>query len=209
MVQRRSRKARWPLGLGLVLISLLGPKAAPAAGLADLLQIGSALMVHVGVHESGHHILARMGGAEEVDLSFLTQQGKTFFLGLSKARGLDKKYTAAYKMAGEVAVSHHFEFMLEKYRRRPTTYNRAMLFFTGGDFLIYSLYAFYLNGSQSPDLDPVGFSQEAGIPPEAVVGMAALQSALNAYRVYSGSDTLAPYLAMDQESVSFGLRWTF
>ena len=196
-------------GLGLGLLLFFSPKPAPAAELSDVLQVGTAFLAQLGVHESGHYIMAHMAGAEDVDLSFFTRRGNSLFLGLSTARGLNAQSRIPYKMAGEVTASYHFELMLKRYRRNPTLYNRSVLFFSGADFFFYSLYAFYLSPERNPAYDPVGFSQETGLSPPAIVAMAALQSALNAYRAASGNDTLTPYFTMDRRSVEWGIRLRF
>ena len=102
------------LGVGFLLglLLLIPPQDAPATGLSDALQIGTAFLVHLGVHESGHYIMASMAGAEDVDLAFFTKRGKNFYLGLSTAKGLDGESRAPYKMAGEATASYHFEIML-------------------------------------------------------------------------------------------------
>ena len=190
-------------------IFIVSPRWVDAAELSDLLSIGGAFLSHLGVHESGHYITARMGGAEEVNLEFFSQKPDGFFLGLSTAKGMDPESTLSYKLAGEAASSYLFEISLTQYRYRPTAYNQSLLFFSGTDFLWYSLWSFYIHPTDSPAFDPVGISQETGISKHAIFGVALLQSALNTYRVHSGSDVLLPYILLDQRYAELGVQITF
>lgn len=183
------------------------PTAVYALNFGDIFQIGAAFVSHVAVHESGHYIMAHMAGAKDVQLNFFTVQGGNLYLGLSTAKGLDPASSLSYKAAGEAAGSYLFDAALESYRTHPTTYNRSLLFFSGTDFFWYSLYAFYLSGNQNPSYDPVGISRETGLSGETILGVAALQTTLNAYRVYSGRDDVMPYIDLDKRWVEFGIRF--
>jgi len=190
-----------------LIVVLSVPTAVYALNLGDIFQVGAAFVSHVFVHESGHYIMAHMAGAKEVQLNFFTMQGGNLYLGLSTAKGLDLASSLSYKAAGEAAGSYLFDAALEGYRTHPTTYNRSLLFFSGTDFFWYTLYAFYLSGKQNPSYDPVGISHETGLSAESILGIAAIQTALNAYRVYSGSDEVMPYIDLDKKWVEFGVRF--
>lgn len=205
-----ARLPDWHGQAGFALGAFIGaPRVVQAANLGDLVQVGAAFITHMAVHESGHYILAHMGGAEDVDLNFLTQKGGNLYLGLSTAKGLDKESSLPYKMAGEAAASYLFEVALGSYRTRPSTFNRSLLFFSASDFLWYSIYAFYIDRSRNPNYDPVGISQETGLSHEAVLGIAVFQTALNTYRIYSSNDSMTPYFALDQRWAEFGLQLRF
>ena len=184
-------------------------QVAQAISPGDVVQVGAAFLSHMAVHESGHYIMAHMAGAQEVQLNFFTQKGGNFYLGLSTARGLNRESSLPYKIAGEAAASYHFEVALRSYRVQPTPYNRALLFFSGTDFLWYSLYSLYLTPDRNPNYDPVGISRETGLSREATLGWAAFQTALNAYRVHAGNDTLLPYFALDKTWAEFGVQMRF
>jgi len=185
---------------------LFSSSSVKALDLGDVFQVSSAFLTHMVVHESGHYILAHMGGAEDVQLDFFTYRDGNYYLGLSTARGLDQESSLPYKIAGEAAASYDFEVALRSYRVLPTTYNRSLLFFSGTDFLWYSLYAFYLSSDQNPNYDPIGISQETGLSAEAILGIAFVQTALNSYRAYTGNDTFTPYFALDKAWAEFGVR---
>lgn len=178
-------------------------------GPTDLVHVGAAFLTHLAVHESGHYVVAHMGGADSVDLSFFTQRNGNFFLGLSSAKGVQRESLLSYKMGGEAAASYLFEVALRQYRRQPTVYNTSLLLFSGTDFLWYSFWSFYIEDSNNPSHDPVGIAQETGLSKETIFGMAALQTALNAYRIYSGNDAMTPFIRLDEESAAFGVQVRF
>jgi hypothetical protein len=203
-LERMTRVAVFILWL---VAALSTPTTVYALDFGDILQVGAAFVSHVAVHESGHYIMAHMAGAQDVQLNFFTVQGGNVYLGLSTAKGLNPASSLSYKAAGEAAASYLFDAALESYRTRPTTYNRSLLFFSGTDFFWYTLYAFYVSENQNPSYDPVGISHETGLSAEAILGMAALQTTLNAYRIYSGSDSVMPYIDLDKKWVEFGIRF--
>ncbi len=195
--------------ISLVALILMG-HASPARGLdlGDFSGIGAAFLTHIVIHETGHYVVAQMGGAQDVDMNFFTMKNGNFYLGLSTAKGLDSKTVLSYKLAGEVAANFTFETALKQHRSRPTTFNRALLFFSGTDFLFYSVYAFYLAENRNSSYDPVGIADQTGLSDETILGMAALQTALNAWRVYSGQDRIVPYLSLTDEWAEIGIRFT-
>ena len=172
-------------------------------GPSDLLQNSMAFFTNLVIHESGHFIVAETADATGNRLDFFSRKEGTFFLGRSTVSTIDEKSRAPYFLGGEIATSLNFEIALHRYRSVPTTYNRSLLFFSGTDFLWYTLYAFYLAPSRDEHYDPVAISHETGLSPEAILGIAATQTVLNAYRIYSGQDQFFPYFTFDKESVSF------
>ena len=204
----RNPKALTIVTLALAL-SFLPLRPALALVPADLVQLGAAFMTHLSIHETGHYVMGHMGGAQDVQLDFFTQKNNSFFLGLSTAQGIDRDASLSYKMGGEAASSYLFEVALREYRYQPTAYNRALLFFSGTDFLWYSIWSFYVKDENNPAYDPVGISQETGLSPHAIVGAAFLQTALNAYRTTSGSDRLVPYINLDQSQAEMGIQFRF
>jgi hypothetical protein len=192
--------------LQALVVALLAPAFKPsnvtASGLGDLIQIGTAFLTHMTIHESGHYIMGYMGGAEDVRLDFFTKKSGNLYLGASTAKGLNRESSFPYKIAGEAAA-------LRSYRRQPTTFNRAALFFSGTDFFWYSLYAFYIDGNRNKNYDPVGISLETGLSPEAILGVATFQTALNAYRFYTGRDDIVPYFSLNDRWAEFGVQVQF
>lgn len=153
--------------------------------------------------------MAQQAGAEDARIDFFEHQGNNLFLGLSTVKKIDEASLVPYRLGGEAAANHLFDASLSNYRNRPTTYNKALLFFSGVDFLWYSFWTLYIQDKQDPSYDPVGISQETGLPSHTILGMAALQTALNTYRVSSGSDRLLPYLGLDRTRAEIGVRIQF
>ena len=193
----------------LVLLVLGIPQGVLAWGPGDLLQISMAFLTNLAVHESGHFIVAEGADAPGNRLGFFSRKDGSFFLGRSTVTTIDERSRLPYFLGGEIATSVNFEISLHRYRSVPTTYNRSLLLFSGMDFLWYTVYAFYLAPSRDDHYDPVAISHETGLSPEAILGIAATQTVLNAYRVFSRQDRIFPYFTFDQQSVSFllGIRF--
>ncbi len=81
------------------------------------------------------------------------------------------------------------------------------MFFSGTDFLWYTVYTFYISGGASHS-DPMMLHEETGLNKESILGIALTHTLLNFYRVYSGQDTIVPYFTYDRDSVHFMLRLT-
>ena len=183
--------------------------SAQAFTVSDILQGSGAFLTHLMIHESGHYVMAHMGGSQDVRLEMFKNQGGNFFVGLSSAEGIDPESVLPFRTAGVAASNHLFNVALSSYRAYPTTFNKALLFFSGTDFLWYSVWSFYIQGTDDPSHDPVGIAQETGLSPHAVAGIALLQAAVNAYRVSSGDDTVVPYLSLDRRWTKFGVQFRF
>lgn len=203
------RKESLKIAGGVVLMIILIAPKSWAMGLSDFFQAGTAYMTHIVAHETGHNAMAHMAGAEDVRMGFFQQQSGNFFVGVSSVGEIEKKSLLPFRAAGLVASSHTFDLALLSYRAQPTTYNKALLFFSGTDFLWYSVWSFYINESDDPSYDPVGISQGTGLSSEAILSVALVQTALNAFRLYSGDDTYIPYVAVDEERMNMGLRIRF
>ena len=194
--------------MGFVILSLLftQPVTTQAAGPSDLAQIGLAFITSIAVHESGHALVAdQVGNADDVSMAFFTKKNNSFAFGVTEAKNLDQKSKVPFIMGGEIANSYNFEYSLLSYRQQPTTYNRALMFFSGTDFLWYTVYSLYLSQGASYH-DPVALKRETGISDEAILGIALTQSLLNLHRLTSGKDTIVPYFTFDHSSVNFMVR---
>ena len=196
--------------MGFIFLSLFltQPGITKASGLSDLGQIGLAFVTSIAVHESGHALIAdQVGNAEEVNMQFFTKRGNSFSLGVTEVKNLNQKSKIPFIMGGEIASSYNFEFALVMYRQKPTIFNRSLMFFSGTDFLLYTVYSLYLNKGASHQ-DPVALKKETGVSEEAILGLALTQTLLNYYRISSGKDRVIPYLAFDDTSVKFMARIT-
>jgi hypothetical protein len=207
---------RWTIWTTVAAVGLVaaasGPRSAAAddaAWLTDSLEVGLAFVTNLAVHESGHVLIAEGAGARSASLKFFGEENGSYFLGLSTASGVPDDAVFTYRLGGEIASSYTFEFALHGYRRQPTTYNRALLFFSSTDFFWYTLYAFYLSPQENSFYDPVGIRESTGFSRGVIVAAAATQLAANAWRVVSGTDTVVPSFSFDRRSALLNLTFTF
>ena len=192
----------------LIILLISSPKVS-AADLKDIPLIGLAFLTNLGIHETGHYVIANQAGAEGNTLNFFTKDKNSFFLGLSTVTKIDSKAKPGYHLAGEVASNYTFELALRKYRENNTTYNRALMFFSMTDFLWYTTYAFYVAPYQNGKFDPIGISNTTGIDREKIFLVALAHTSLNALRVYSGEDRVIPYYMLDRHFIGFGVKVPF
>ncbi len=175
----------------------------------DPLAIGLAFLSNIAIHESWHYLIAEGVGAGDATLKFFSQEDGAFFLGLSTVRNLPEESSITYKLGGEIAASYTFEFALQGYRQRPTTYNAALLFFSGTDLFWYTVFAFYLAPEEDARYDPVGVREVTGFSRGTLLGAASAQLAANAYRVWSGADRVVPSFSYDRRSALLNLTLRF
>jgi len=175
----------------------------------DPLAIGLAFLSNLAIHESGHYLVAEGVGARDASLKFFIQEDGAFFFGLSTVRNLPEESSITYKLGGEIAASYTFEFALQGYRQRPTTYNAALLFFSGTDLFWYTAFAFYLAPEEDARYDPVGIREVTGFSRGTLLGAASAQLVANAYRVWSGTDRVVPSFSYDRRSALLNLTLRF
>jgi len=192
-----------------IILTLISLQKVSAADFKDIPLIGLAFLTNLGIHETGHYVIANQAGAEGNTLDFFTREDNGFFLGLSTVSEIDSKAKPGYHLAGEVASNYTFELALNKYRENNTTYNRALMFFSMTDFLWYSTYAFYVAPDKNPKFDPIGISDTTGIDQDKIFLVALAHTSLNALRVYTGEDRVIPYYMLDRHFIGFGIRGTF
>ena len=191
------------------IILFISSQKVSAAELKDIPLIGLAFLTNLGIHETGHYVIANQAGADGNTLNFFTKDKNSFFLGLSTVTKIDSKSKPGYHLAGEVASNYTFELALRKYRENNTTYNRALMFFSMTDFLWYTTYAFYVAPYQNGKFDPIGISNTTGIDREKIFLVALAHTSLNALRVYSGEDRVIPYYMLDRHFIGFGIKVPF
>lgn len=212
MLSARKHWKRWIGGGVVALAAVLGQPPDSRAeewSITDPLAVGLAFLTNLAVHESGHFMIADGVGAEDASLKFFSREQGTFFLGLSTASDIPDESVFTYRLGGEIAASYTFELALQRVRRRPTTYNSALLFFSGTDFFWYTLYAFYLAPEEDGRYDPVGVREVTGFSRTTMLAAASAQLGANLYRVLSGSDFLIPSFEYDRRGASFHLTYRF
>lgn len=174
----------------------------------DLLDIGSAYATHLTLHELGHQIVADEVGAEDHKLSFMAQKNGQFYLGLSTYQSIPKESVLPYAVGGERMASLTFEYGLETYRENPTTFNKALMFFSTVDFLGYTLLANYVNPNDSM-YDPTLIREQTGASKELILGLVLTKSLVNAYRVVNPECRWMPVIETDLTSARFMLSYRF
>ncbi len=174
----------------------------------DLIQVGAAFATNLTAHEYGHAIVGSSVGAEGISVSFLSKRKNNLFLGYTSTSKIDDNAYPSFALGGEIGVNMSFEYALHRFRKEPSTYNKALMFFSGTDFLWYSVYAYYFN-EDNPDSDPNILHRETGIGKEAILAAALTQSIINGYRVYSGSDMVIPYMTFNKDSIGFHIKVSF
>ena len=194
----------------ILMMTLMAAQPAKAyeSAIIDIIQIGSAFATNLTVHEYGHAIVGSSVGAEGISVSFLSKRKNNLFLGYTSTSKIDDNAYPSFALGGEIGVNMSFEYTLHRFRKEPTTYNKALLFFSGTDFLWYSVYAFYFN-EDNQDSDPNILHRETGISKDAILAAAVTQSVLNSYRVYSGSDSVIPYMTFNKDSIGFHVKVSF
>lgn len=176
---------------------------------ADAVAISGAYMTHLSLHEMGHQAVAVEAGAESPKIDFFTRRNGRFYPGLSTYEDIPEGSKLPYAVGGERMAGLTFEYALESYRRRPTMFSKALMFFSCTDFLVYTLVANY----HSPDndmYDPNVIRQETGASKELLVSIAAAKSLLNAYRAVNNEGaTFVPMIWADTRSAAFVLSFPF
>ena len=184
------------------------PVKASDSGIIDIIQIGTAFATNLTVHEYGHAIVGSSVGAEGISVSFLSKRKNNLFLGYTSTSKIDDNAYPSFALGGEIGVNMSFEYALHRFRTEPSTYNKALLLFSGTDFLWYSVYAYYFN-EDNLDSDPNILHRETGISKDAILAAAVTKSVLNSYRVYSGSDSVIPYMTFNKDSIGFHVKVSF
>jgi len=194
----------------ILMMTLMAAQPAKAyeSAIIDIIQIGSAFATNLTVHEYGHAIVGSSVGAEGISVSFLSKRKNNLFLGYTSTSKIDDNAYPSFALGGEIGVNMSFEYALHRFRKEPTTYNKALMFFSGTDFLWYSVYAYYFN-EDNQDSDPNILHRETGISKDAILAAAVTQSVLNSYRIYSGSDMVIPYMTFDKDAIGFHVKVSF
>ena len=173
-----------------------------------LTAVGLAYSTHIFFHELGHQVVADDVGAEAHNMYFMTKKNGRFYFGLSTYKSIPEESKLSYAVGGERMAGYTFEYALQSYRHKPTTYNKALLFFSGADFLLYTAMANYVD----PDnnfYDPNLIRKETGCSKDKLLGIVAAKTFMNAYRIMDEDANFVPYIMVDNHSASFMVRFKF
>ena len=174
----------------------------------DIASIGAAYATHIFLHEMGHHVVAQDVGAVSPQMSFFTQKGGKLYPGLSTCRSVPNESRLPYAVGGDRMAGYTFEYALESYRRTPTTYNKALMFFSCADFLFYTFLSNYVDPDNEM-CDPNLIRAETGCSKEMLLGLVMTKTLLNTYRVMNPDTNFAPTIWVDRRSAAllFSLRF--
>ena len=175
---------------------------------SEVLMIGTAFLTNLFAHEFGHEVVAQHVGARGTELNFFKKMNGQFFLGTSVVDNIADESVLPYTMGGEFFADMTFEHALRDYRKSPNLYNKALILSSGLDFAWYCLYAFYV-GNESPSYDPITIAEETGISRDMLFSVVMAKTMINAYRVYSGNDTVIPYFTVDKNSAMLNIAFPF
>ena len=195
-------------GLFLGLFSITKDKPALAFDISEAFAIGAAYTTHIFFHEVGHQVVADQAGAESHNMSFFTRKNGRFYPGISSYENLPNESKLSYATGGEHMAGYTFEYALGSYREEPTTFNKALMFFSCADFVVYTLLANYA----SPDnetYDPNLIREELDCSKELLLSLALAKSLLNTYRIVNEDTNFIPVIMLDKKSAALALRFNF
>ena len=183
-------------------------QSACAFDFKDVTAIGAAYTTHLFLHEVGHQAVAQEVGADSPQMSFFTRKNGKFYPGLSTYQNIPEESKLSYAIGGERMAGCTFEYALQSYHRKPTTFNKALIFFSCADFLAYTLLANYVNPDDDM-YDPNIIRAETGCPKELLLALVTAKSLLNAARVMNEDARFIPMIWVDKKSAALVLRFTF
>jgi hypothetical protein len=170
--------------------------------------VGAAYVTNLYLHELGHQVVANEVGADSPKIAFFTRNNGKFFAGLATYKSIPEESKLPYALGGERMEGFTFEYALECYHHNPTTFNKALMFFSATDFLANTLVANYV----FPDhkmCDQNVIRSETGCSKEFLLSLALAKSLLNAYRVMNPDATFIPLISLDKYSAVLELRFEF
>ena len=207
---RRSICGAWGALLLIALLSLFfcPPGAFASEYAKDTAAIAAAFVTHLTLHEMGHQVVAEEAEADSPRMQFFVRKNGKFYPGLSTYENIPKESKLSYALAGERMAGHTFEYALDSYHLEPTTYNKALMFFSCTDFLWYTLLANYVH-DDNDTYDPNIVRKETGLSKEMLLSLVMVKSLMNAYRVYNKDARFIPSVVVYKSSVAFVIRYDF
>jgi hypothetical protein len=198
------------IAAGLIVCLFFVPPAerASAFDFEDAAAIGAAYTTHLFLHEMGHQVVANEVGADSPRMSFFTRKGGRFYPGLSTHKSIPQESKLPYAAGGERMAGYTFEYAIQSYHSKPTTYNKALMFFSCTDFLVYTLMANY-SSPKNDTYDPNLIREETGLSKEVLLSLVMAKSFLNAYRVMNPDAKVVPMIWVDEESAALLLSIPF
>ncbi|HUT71913.1 MAG TPA: hypothetical protein VMW89_14685 [Desulfatiglandales bacterium] len=205
---RKSRYITIVVGLLVCLFWMGNAQTAFGFGLRDIGAISGAYITHLGLHELGHQVVAEEVGAESPEMNFFTRRNGRFYPGLSTYKDIPEQSKLPYAVGGERMAGFTFDYALDSYRYQPTTFNKALLFFSCADFFIYTLLGNYVH-PENDLYDPNLIREETGLSKGALLSIVAVKSLLNAYRIVNEDARFFPMIAVDNKTAAFLIGFEF
>ena len=205
---RKSRYITSVVGLLACLFLMNTGQTAYAFGFRDVASIGAAYMTHLSLHELGHQVVAEEVGADSPQISFFTRRNGSFYPGLSTYKNIPEESKLPYAVGGERMAGFTFNYALDSYRYHPTTFNKALLFFTCADFFAYTLLGNYVH-PENDLYDPNLIREETGLSKGTLLSIVAAKTFLNAYRIVNEDARLFPMIWVDDKSAAFMIGFRF
>jgi hypothetical protein len=205
---RKSRYITIVMGLLVCLFLMDNGQTACAFGFSDVASIGAAYMTHLSLHELGHQVVAEDVSADSPRMHFFTRRNGRFYPGLSTYKNIPEESKLPYAAGGDRMAGFTFEYALESYHNQPTTFNKALLFFSCADFFVYTLLGNYVH-PENDMYDTNLIREETGLSKGALLSIVAVKSFLNAYRVVNEDARLFPMIAVDNKSAAFLIGFEF
>lgn len=174
----------------------------------DILSIGAAYSTHLFLHETGHQAVATRVGAKQSEMHFFSNKQGNFYPGVSTYEDIPEKSKLPYAVGGDRTAGYTFEYALESYHKKPTTYNKALMFFSCVDFFAYTLLSNYIK-TEADMYDPNLIREETGCSKEVLLSLVTAKTFLNAYRIVNPDFKVAPMILVDKTSATLMVRVPF
>ena len=195
-------------GFALCVLFMLLPPGALALDSKDVVSIGAAYTTHLFFHEMGHQVVAEDVGADSPKMHFFAVKDGKLYPGLSTYKNIPKESKLPYAVGGDRMAGYTFEYALQSYHRNPSTYNKALMFFSCADFFAYTLLANYVH-PENDMYDPNLIREETGLSKELLLSLVMAKSLMNTYRVFNENANFTPIIRVDKDSAAFMIRFEF
>ena len=205
----RMRTVPIAAGFLLLLFFVRTPETASAFDWKDPLEIGLAYSTHLFLHELGHQVVADQVDAEKTRMDFFTRRDGNFYMGLSTYESIPEESKLPYAVGGEWMSGFTFEYALRSYRSEPTTFNKALMVFSGANFLAYTILSSYVYSDTDNMYVPNLVREETGCSKGLLLSIVTAKTLMNAYRVINQDAKFAPGIWLDKRSAGLMIRVEF
>ncbi len=174
----------------------------------DVASIGAAYTSHIFLRALGHEAFNDEVGSDFHRMRFFTHETGTFYPELSLYENIPGKLNLSYVLDNDLMTGFTSEYALQSYRRQPTTFNKALMFFSGVDFFA-NTFLFNRDEQDNDILDPDLDQEKAGFTKGMMLSMVAATTLLNAYRVMDRDANFIPMISLGTNGAFFMLHFDF